>query len=148
MRLLVGVVAVLVAFAGRALPLAAQESAIKAKCATDWPDDYSMRAYCTEQQREAVATLNHTAGQMSSGVGAQIRTKCARDWPNDYTMRVYCESQQVEAVGALTGSGPGDVPSDVRQRIRQKCAADWPSDYTMRAYCEDQQVDGYRKVRD
>lgn len=33
------------------------ESTIQAKCAKDWPDDFRMRAYCVEQQREAATKL-------------------------------------------------------------------------------------------
>jgi len=34
------------------------DAVIRAKCERDWPDDYVMRNYCEERQREAKAKLN------------------------------------------------------------------------------------------
>jgi hypothetical protein len=65
-------------------------------CEHEWPDDFSMRAYCIEQQREAVAKLRRGGPQgVPEEVFRGIRRKCAAEWPDDYAMRVYCEEQQL-----------------------------------------------------
>jgi hypothetical protein len=72
---------------------------IRKKCATEWADDFVMRAFCEKQQREAQAKLNTRA--MSSGDQRTIRDKCTREWPDDFIMRDFCEEQQLKALGSL-----------------------------------------------
>jgi hypothetical protein len=74
------------------------EEVIARHCEREWPDDYNMRAYCIEQQNEAVASLRAVvASDIPTAVFQQIRGKCAREWPDDYSMRHYCEQQQLTA---------------------------------------------------
>jgi hypothetical protein len=74
-------------------------AAARSKCAKEWPDDFSMRAYCENQQREALAKLRDRV--MNTGDMRTIRNKCATDWPDDFNMRNYCEEQQLKALGVL-----------------------------------------------
>lgn len=78
------------------------DTVIALHCEREWPDDYSMRAYCTQQQSIAVATLRRGRPvDIPENVFRQIRNKCAREWPDDYSMRVYTEEQQLSAYRAL-----------------------------------------------
>ena len=72
---------------------------IRSKCATDWPDDFSMRAFCERQQHESVGKLD--SRDMSNGTYRIIRNKCAADWTDDFTMRDFCEEQQLKALREL-----------------------------------------------
>lgn len=72
---------------------------IRAKCAQEWHDDFQMRAFCEQKQRESAQQLQRRS--MESGDRATIRAKCARDWPQDFQMRDFCEEQQLKALDAL-----------------------------------------------
>src|ERR1017187_1213954 len=71
------------------------DAVIRHHCEREWPDDFSMRAYCIQQQREAAAKLRLGGPvDVPEDVLRGIRRKCATQWPDDYAMRVYCEEQQ------------------------------------------------------
>jgi Mu transposase-like protein/TIR domain-containing protein len=73
------------------------EVMIRHHCDAAWPEDYSMRAYCVQEQRKALAVLRKGTPQgVPSEVFGQIRRRCAAEWPDDYAMRAYCEGRQVE----------------------------------------------------
>ena len=81
--------------------LAAVQPAIRAKCAKEWPEDFSVRAYCEKTQTEALNKLR--ARSMTASADHQtIRRKCAREWPDDYTVRNYCEETELKALAALS----------------------------------------------
>jgi hypothetical protein len=73
------------------------DAVIRHHCEHEWPDDFSMRAYCIQQQREAVTKLRRGGRpeDVSEDVFSGVRRKCAAEWPDDYAMRVYCEEQQL-----------------------------------------------------
>ncbi|MDD2325007.1 MAG: hypothetical protein PHW63_03210 [Alphaproteobacteria bacterium] len=103
---------------------------IEQKCEREWPNDFSMRAYCQKQQKEGVATLNNgQPATVSRNAFTIIRAKCATEWPQDFNMRAYCEKKQYEAYDALQTSA-SDTPK------KGACAEKWPNDYHMRQYCE------------
>jgi len=73
------------------------DAIIRHHCENEWPDDFSMRAYCVQQQRDAVAKLRLGRPEdVSDETFARIRQRCSAEWPDDYAMRVYCEHQQLE----------------------------------------------------
>lgn len=73
-------------------------------CAREWPDDYSMRAYCIEQQQMALAELKRgRPSDVPEEVFRRIRRKCAGEWSVDFTMRQYCEEEQIKAYRKLHG---------------------------------------------
>jgi hypothetical protein len=79
------------------------DAVIRHHCEQEWPDDFSMRAYCMQQQREAVAQLRLGRPQdIPEDVFKSIRRKCTADWPDDYAMRVYCEQQQLDGYRRVT----------------------------------------------
>lgn len=82
------------------------EEVIAQHCEREWPDDYSMRAYCIEQQQQAVAQLRRGRPvDIPEDIFHQIRRKCAREWPDDYSMRLYSEEQQVTAYRKVRPGG-------------------------------------------
>ncbi|HYV10268.1 MAG TPA: hypothetical protein VE980_05110 [Pyrinomonadaceae bacterium] len=73
------------------------DAVIRHHCENEWPDDFSMRAYCIEQQRQAVEQLRQGRPRdIPENVFCGIRRRCTAEWPDDYAMRVYCEEQQIE----------------------------------------------------
>ncbi len=103
---------------------------IEQKCAHDWPNDFSMRSYCGNEQRKGVAALNQgRPNTISQDAFVIIRGKCAQDWPQDFQMRSYCETEQYKGYLALQQTSQN-------QALRGGCAQKWPSDYSMRQYCE------------
>lgn len=103
---------------------------IEQKCAEEWPNDFRMRSYCQDQQREGVAALSQgRPASVSQDAFVIIRGKCADEWPRDFKMRAYCERQQYDGYHALQASTVDDTQ-------RGACAQQWPNDYRMRQYCE------------
>jgi len=79
------------------------DAVIRHHCEHEWPDDFNMRAYCIQQQREAVGKLRLGRPQdVPEEVFTGIRRKCAAEWPDDYAMRVYCEEQQLAGYRSVT----------------------------------------------
>lgn len=72
---------------------------IRAKCAKDFPDDFSTQKYCVDKQTEAVGKLQ--VRTMSGTDERTIRTKCEKDFPDDFSTRNYCEEQQLKALRLL-----------------------------------------------
>lgn len=78
------------------------ESILKAKCRKDRPDDYSVRAFCEKQQREAVTKLKKGKPRdIAASEFRIVRNKCAKDWPDDFSVRAFCEEQQYKAIREL-----------------------------------------------
>jgi hypothetical protein len=71
---------------------------IRSHCTSEWPDDFRMRKYCEDQQKEGLSALR---ARRLNGSLSKIRTKCAKEWPDDFRMRDYCEKQQLKAVREL-----------------------------------------------
>lgn len=106
------------------------DQTIEQKCTEDWPNDFRMRKYCQDQQREAVKVLDRgQPASISHEAFIVIRGKCTDDWPRDFKMRAYCETQQFESYRALQATAINDAK-------RGGCAQQWPNDYKMRQYCE------------
>lgn len=83
------------------------DEVIAQHCEREWPDDYSMRSYCMEQQQQAVAQLRRgRPSDIPEDVFRQIRRKCAREWPDDYSMRFYSEEQQITAYRKIRPTTP------------------------------------------
>jgi hypothetical protein len=79
---------------------------IERHCESQWPDDFSMRDYCINQQEQALAELRRgRPADVPEDVFQRIRTKCAREWLNDFSMRHYCEEQQFKAYRNLQNRG-------------------------------------------
>ena len=65
---------------------------IRQHCASEWPDDFQMRAFCEKQQQESLATLDQGAPSViPADVYRTIQTKCEEEWETDFQMRDFCE---------------------------------------------------------
>jgi hypothetical protein len=74
------------------------DNVIAGFCERKWPDDYSMQAYCINEQSEAVEILRGgRPSDIPEDVFIQTRRKAAQKWPDDYSMRVYTEAEQFSA---------------------------------------------------
>jgi hypothetical protein len=84
--------------ARREAEFAGADDIIARHCEQEWPDDFNMRAYCMQQQQQALENLKRDApAGVPDDVFLKIRQKCAREWPNDFNMRHYCQQQQIAA---------------------------------------------------
>ena len=78
------------------------DSIIKAKCESEWSDDYEMRLHCEESQRQALAKLQRRDHEgVPDEVFEQIRATAAREWPDDFEMRLHTEEGQLAAYRKL-----------------------------------------------
>lgn len=80
-------VLVLVLFAGVGLAQST-DATIRSKCASEWPGDFEMQAYCERQQVDGVAYLRAQSNQRDLNA-------CARDWPGDFEMQAYCVRERL-----------------------------------------------------
>ncbi|HEV3459675.1 MAG TPA: hypothetical protein VHG32_24245 [Thermoanaerobaculia bacterium] len=75
----------------------AAEQTIRAHCTKEWPTDYHMQAYCTDQQHQALsALLSGRPADVPEAEFSRMREHCASEWPDDFHMRAYCEKQQAD----------------------------------------------------
>lgn len=75
---------------------------IRKHCESQWADDYSMLAYCQDQQYSALEELRtQTYDDIPIEVFQRIRSKSAKEWPEDFEMRLYTEKEQIEAYRKL-----------------------------------------------
>jgi hypothetical protein len=74
------------------------DAIINQHCESEWPDDYSMRVYCIQDQKNALSKLKQGKPKnIPEDIFAQIRRKAALDWPTDFVMRSYAENEQISA---------------------------------------------------
>lgn len=75
---------------------------IRKHCEGEWPNDFSMRAYCIDQQERALLALRRgRPADIPEEVFRQVRAMCATQWPDDFTLRQYSEEKQFEAFRKL-----------------------------------------------
>jgi hypothetical protein len=75
----------------------AAEQTIRSHCTKEWPTDYQMQAYCTDQQHKALAVLlSGRPADVPEVEFSRMRGHCASEWPDDFQMRAYCEKQQAD----------------------------------------------------
>lgn len=81
---------------------AGSDEIIARHCESQWSNDYSMRAYCEDEQRRAVEGLRRQAhDDIPDQVFNHIRSSAAAQWADDFQMRLYTESSQLEAYRKL-----------------------------------------------
>ena len=144
----------LVAASGVSFAQSAEEI-IKKHCAQEWPNDYSMRAYCEKQQRKAALDLGDIMDSKRHGMPQQefekVLSMCWFEWMNDYSMTLYCLKRQIEGYAEVTG-GAATSPLNVQptpdeeRTIKRQCQREWPDDFSMRSYCEKKQLEGLTYV--
>lgn len=129
------------------------EATILQHCDLEWPNDAQMHAYCVNQQRDAVNTLNTLAGS-NGGIPADAYRnayhRCEHEWPNDYNMQAYCIQQQIEGYRGFhsTSLMETSVATETeREQIYRHCTIEWSTDYSMLNYCKTQQLDSLNVLK-
>lgn len=97
--------------AARSAPLsdayADANAVIERHCEREWPDNYSMRAFCIEQQEQALAELRQGAPSgVPEEVFRNIRERAAAEWPSNFSMRAFKEEQEIDAYQKLRRREP------------------------------------------
>jgi TIR domain len=78
------------------------QAMIEKHCAGEWPDDYSMRAFCMEQQERALTQLRAGRPQdVPEDVFRKVRQRAAEQWPRDFSMRLFTEQQEFQSYRRL-----------------------------------------------
>jgi hypothetical protein len=85
-------------------PLSKALQDIRNFCASRWNTNFSMRVFCENEQKEAMAKLDRRveAGFMNSDTGRTIMLECGRKWEPNYSMIEFCVDEQVKAVQQLS----------------------------------------------
>ena len=87
-----------------------EEAILQKYCEDEWPEDFSVRAYCVSTQREAVISLKQgKPGDIGQTEYNIIHVNCEAEWPKDFSVRAYCEETQFEAVRDLSKGKPSDI---------------------------------------
>ena len=143
-RVLIAPVAAFVAWTTPVTAQSFNEGTAKANCEAEWGDDYSMVAYCVDQQRPSGSQLDRLRADLEPEFVTSDEM-CREDWGEDLAMVLYCLEEQISAYGRIP-SVFTDVPEDVRDRVMGRCEGDWGSDYSMVAYCASEQVKAWKSL--
>jgi hypothetical protein len=80
----------------------ATDQTIKAHCVSEWPEDFQMRAWCEDQQREGLRALAiGKPDDITQEDFAIVQDHCTKEWPDDFQMRAWCEVQQLKGIREL-----------------------------------------------
>jgi TIR domain-containing protein len=78
------------------------QTIIEKHCEEQWPDDYSMRAFCIEQQEQALRQLRTGRPEdIPEDVFRRIRQRSAEQWPTDFSMRLFTEQEEFNSYRKL-----------------------------------------------
>lgn len=124
------------------------EAAVRADCDEEWEDDFTMVAYCREQESSAGVEVDGlVASHAAATAEGKIIRSCLDEWGTQYTMVAYCWEQESGANQWLASFAPDGVPQDIVDRIQSRCEAEWSTQYTMVQYCINQQIDAWRSLQ-
>jgi hypothetical protein len=118
------------------------EEAVKSLCADEWTDDFTMQAYCVEQNKKGFEGFSRLATKSEF---SQSFEKCKADWDIKWDMVRYCAEQQVAGLTKIPAIIK-DIPSDVGSKIVNKCTSEWDPDFNMIAYCAERATEGWRQL--
>lgn len=75
---------------------------IEKHCEAEWPDDYSMRAFCIEQEERALQQLKEgRPADIPEDVFHTIRRHSAEQWPDQFSMRLFTEQEEIKSFRKL-----------------------------------------------
>jgi hypothetical protein len=75
---------------------------IEKHCEKEWPDDYSMRAFCIEQEERALEQLKSgRPTDIPDDVFRKVRRHSADQWPTTFSMRLFTEQQEFQSYRKL-----------------------------------------------
>jgi hypothetical protein len=118
------------------------EEAVKSLCANEWTDDFTMQAYCVEQNKKGFEGFSKLAAKSEF---FQSFEKCKSDWDIKWDMVRYCAEQQVAGRNKLPAIIK-NIPNDVGSKIVNKCKGEWDPDFNMIAYCAERAAEGWRQL--
>jgi hypothetical protein len=71
-------------------------------CEEQWPDNYSMRAFCIDQEESAVQELKEgRPPDIPEDVFRRVRRNAAEQWPNQFSMRLFTEQEEYKSFRKL-----------------------------------------------
>jgi len=75
---------------------------IERHCEEQWPENYSMRAFCIEQEENALDQLKGgRPSDIPEDVFRTIRRRCAEQWPTNFSMRLFTEQEEFKSFRKL-----------------------------------------------
>lgn len=75
---------------------------IEQHCEEQWPDNYSMREFCIEQEERALEQLKSgRPTDIPEDVFRKIRRHSAEQWPTSFSMRLFTEQQEFQSYRKL-----------------------------------------------
>jgi hypothetical protein len=77
---------------------------IEKHCEEQWPQNYSMRAFCIEQEENALDQLKGgRPSDIPQEIFRKIRQRCAEQWPTNFSMRLFTEQEEFKSFRKLQG---------------------------------------------
>ena len=131
--------------AGNAQEFVWDSEEVKAHCIAEWPDDFSMQAYCMEQNREGFDGFNRLAEVNAGTILEPALARCVEEWAVQWDMVEYCATQQIEGSEQAPTAVVG-LPEEVANTILAQCDRQWGNDFSMVAYCAEQQAGSWRSM--
>jgi hypothetical protein len=78
------------------------QTIIEKYCEEQWPDNYSMRAFCIEQEEHALEQLKKgRPADIPDDVFRKIRRNSAEKWPDQFSMRLFAEEEEFKSYRKL-----------------------------------------------
>lgn len=78
------------------------QAIIEKHCEEQWPDNYSMRAFCIQQEERALNKLKDgRPSDIPDDIFRRIRRRCAEQWPTNFGMRLFTEQEEVKSYRKL-----------------------------------------------
>jgi hypothetical protein len=75
---------------------------IEKHCEAAWPDDYSMRAFCIEQEERALQQLKQgRPADIPEDIFDAIRRRSAEQWTEQFSMRLFTEQEEIKSFRKL-----------------------------------------------
>lgn len=133
--------------AGNAQEIVWDREGVRAHCEGEWPDDFSMQAYCIEQNQQGFDGFKKLAAMNAGTVLEPAFAGCIEEWGIQWDMVEYCASQQRDGLEEAPTAVAG-LPEEVADTILAQCSRQWGSDFSMVAYCADQQAGSWRAMNE
>jgi len=78
------------------------QTIIEKHCEEQWPDNYSMRSFCLEQEERALEQLKEgRPADIPEDVFRRIRRHAAEQWPDQFSMRLFTEQEEFKSYRKL-----------------------------------------------
>ena len=121
------------------------EGQVKELCKQEWPEDFSMQAYCVRNNKAGHIAFIKLTKKNDPELFKNPFSNCVSEWGIQWDMVAYCAGQQVEGQRAI-GNNVKGLPEGIAQRIVKRCKQEWRDDYSMIAYCSNQQASAWDEL--